>query len=450
MPLDTLDFDPGLVAAKLQPLTGQPVVLGLSGGGDSLALFLIAAGWARQSNTPLTPVIIDHGLRARSADDAAFAAEIAIEAGFPARIVLWQGEKPQSGIQAAARQFRLRTFAAIAAELGARAILLGHTLDDQAETLWMRLQAGGDKDALTVMAEYSPLPLWPEGRGLSVMRPLLGVRRAQLRHWLVSGKQTWRDDPSNENSAFTRVRNRRTLSRLENEGLDIDRLAALADAMRRERLQEQTQAGQIFLKTFALQTWGGLRLQRQIILSAPPDIADHALDAARAAVSGDPSPRLDSARHLRAALQAESPATVAGVALTLHKKDWYLVRDPGAVSGRADQSARMDMRNIVGGKLIWDDRLTVSDVKAEIKLLGKTYPANLSSRDLDDVPAIARPGLPLLQNARGDFSIPGLTPDGDPKHHWLTDELICRNLFADQPPAAFRTQLREQTAQGSH
>jgi tRNA(Ile)-lysidine synthase len=450
VPLDTLDFDPGLVAAKLQPLTGQPVVLGLSGGGDSLALFLIAADWARQSNTPLAPVIIDHGLRASSVDDATFAAEIALEAGFPARIVLWQGEKPQAGIQAAARQFRLRAFAAIATELGAQTVLLGHTRDDQAETLWMRLQAGGDKAALSVMAESSPLPLWPEGRGLALMRPLLGVRRAQLRQWLVSGKQIWRDDPSNESSAFTRVRNRRTLSRLENEGLDIDRLAVLADAVRRERLQEQTQAGQIFLESIALQPWGGLRLHRQGILSASPDIAVHALDAARAAVSGDPSPRLDSARRLRAALQAESPATVAGVALTLHKKDWYLVRDPGAVSGRADHSARLDRHMIVGEELIWDGRLAFSDVNAEIRPLGKAYPADLSSHDLDRVPAIARPGLPLFQDACGAASIPGLTAGSHKGTRWLTDELIYRNLFADQPPAAFRTQLREQTAQGSH
>ncbi|GJL97998.1 MAG: hypothetical protein DHS20C06_18150 [Hyphobacterium sp.] len=450
MPLDSLDFDPGLVAEKLRPLAGQPLVLGLSGGGDSLALLLIAAEWAKRSNTPLVPVIIDHGLRADSADDARFAADQADRAGFPARIVCWSGDKPQTGIQAAARQFRLHTFTAIAAQLGAQTVLLGHTQDDQAETLWMRLQSGGDGDALSVMGERSPLPLWPDGRGISLMRPLLDARRARLRQWLVSKRQSWLDDPSNENAAFTRVRNRQTLMRLEDEGFDIDRLAGLADALRSERLQKQRRAGQIFQQSATLQPWGGVHLQRHQILSAPSDIGEYVIDAARAAVSGDPAPRRDSAQRLRAALAAQNPATVAGVALTRHTEDWFLVRDPGAVTGRADNSAQLDLRKRVADNLIWDGRLAVRDVNTDITLLGKAYPAGLSSSDLDHVPAIARPGLPLLHDARGGFSVPGLTIGSGKDGRWLADELVCRNLFGDQPPAGFRTQLREQTAQGSH
>jgi tRNA(Ile)-lysidine synthase len=450
VPLDTLDFDPGLVAEKLQPLTGQPLVLGLSGGGDSLALLLIAAEWARRSNTSLAPVIIDHGLRANSADNAQFAADQAEQSGFPARIVRWTGEKPQTGIQAAARQFRLHTFAKIAAQLGAPAVLLGHTQDDQVETLWMRLQAGGDSDSLSVMAEYSPLPLWPEGRGVSLMRPLLDVRRAQLRQWLVSQHQTWLDDPSNENAAFTRVRNRRTLTRLEDEGFEIDRLADLARALRQERTQKQSRAAQIFLESVTFEPWGGACLQQRHILSASVDIAEFVLDAARAAVSGDPTPRRDGAQRLRVALETQSAATVAGIALTKHRNKWYLARDPGAVTGRADNPAQQNLRKCVADNLIWDGRLAVRDAGADITLLGKAYPADLASRDLDHVPAIARPGLPLLHDAQGSFSIPGLTIGSGENGRWMADELVCRNLFGDQPPAGFRTQLREQTAQGSH
>ena len=450
MPLDTPDALPDIIRARLEALGTAPCLIGFSGGGDSTALLLMAARWARQCDVLLIPVIIDHALRPDSAREAEAAASTAARLGLTPQIVRWAGEKPASGIQAAARTFRLQTFARIARTIAAKTILLGHTQDDQAETVWMRLQAGGGPDALAGMSLQSPFPLWPEGRDLAIVRPMLDISRADLRDELRREGMDWIEDPSNESRTFTRIRNRQTLGQLSAGGFDIAELCALAARFRASRRAAAIAAADVFRHSMTLFSWGGASLDRDVLCAASDRASLKAMDAVRAAVSGDPSSRPDAARRLLDGLFASESATAGGAALTFFKERFWLVRDPGAVSGRADRTATGNSALATGSGTIWDGRFVFTLPDLDITPLGKTYPVGISGKILRTVPALARPGLPLVRQNGRVCGIPGLSAQADEVTQSLASALIRRNLFEDRPPAWFDEQLHAQTAQGSH
>lgn len=193
---------------RLDPGSAAPLALGLSGGGDSLALLLLVARWARTHGRPLLALTVDHGLHPDSPRWTAFAGEAARRAGADWRALRWEGDKPAAGLPAAARAARHRLLATAARQAGASVLLLGHTLDDRREAALMRAR---DTPVLGEMAEWAPSPAWPEGRGIFLLRPLLEVGRAALRETLTEEGQTWLDDPANDDPRYARARARADL-----------------------------------------------------------------------------------------------------------------------------------------------------------------------------------------------------------------------------------------------
>ncbi len=118
-------------------------MLAVSGGPDSTALMVLAARW-RQSlkvKPKLIAVTVDHGLRAESKREAAAVGRLARKLGLAHRTLRWTGAKPKTGLQQAARAARYRLLADAARKLSASHILTAHTLDDQAETVLIRMSA---------------------------------------------------------------------------------------------------------------------------------------------------------------------------------------------------------------------------------------------------------------------------------------------------------------------
>jgi tRNA(Ile)-lysidine synthase len=184
------------------------VAVAFSGGGDSLALLLAAKLWADKRGRTLAAFTVDHGLQPQSAAWAAFAAERAGRLGIAHRTLAWRGEKRASGLPAAARAARHALLAAAATAIGARVILMGHTADDLIEAGLMRAEGA----ATPSPREWSPSPAWPAGREVFLLRPLLGVRRGDLRAWLEALGERWIDDPANDDERFARARARRRLA----------------------------------------------------------------------------------------------------------------------------------------------------------------------------------------------------------------------------------------------
>ncbi|WP_084169097.1 tRNA lysidine(34) synthetase TilS [Brevundimonas aveniformis] len=188
----------------LTPHARAPVTLGVSGGGDSMALMHVAADWTRRRKRRLVVLSLDHGLSPHGPAWNDQVARAATALGLDWLGLSWDGAKPHSGLAEAARQARHALLAEAARAGGAKVILLGHTLDDLAEADWMRARG----TPLGQMQVWSPSPAWPEGRGLMLLRPMLDVRREALRAWLQTEGISWVDDPANADLRFQRSRAR--------------------------------------------------------------------------------------------------------------------------------------------------------------------------------------------------------------------------------------------------
>jgi tRNA(Ile)-lysidine synthase len=214
-------------AALFGDLAGASVLLAVSGGPDPTALLWLAARWRKKSKAKLIAVTVDHGLRREARREAAAVAKLARKLGVPHRVAKWTGAKPKSGIQQAARKTRYALLATAAKKSGASYIVTAHTLDDQAETVLMRMMRGSGIAGLGGMARQSQVG------DLTLARPFLDVPKSRLVATCKAAKVAYADDPSNIDPKFTRARLRPLMAVLAAEGLDARRLASLARRLRR-------------------------------------------------------------------------------------------------------------------------------------------------------------------------------------------------------------------------
>ena len=189
-------------AAALLPRDTQ-LLVAVSGGGDSIALLHLLHAMAPTHGLSLRVAHLDHGLRRGSRTDRRFVERTARELGLSCssdrRDVAALRRKDESP-EEAARRVRRAFLLESAHRTGCRWIATGHTLDDQAETVLMRLVRGAGATALTGMAVSGPGPF---------VRPLLEIERDELRSFLRRRGLDFRDDPTNHDLRFDRNRVRR-------------------------------------------------------------------------------------------------------------------------------------------------------------------------------------------------------------------------------------------------
>ena len=215
-----------------EPLAdASALVLAVSGGPDSTALLVLAARWraARKTGPQLLAVTIDHGLRPESR--ARRARSSVWRAGSACRIARCAGAaQADDRLAGGARAARYRLLAAAAGARRRAHILTAHTLDDQAETVLIRMSRGSGLSGLGAMARATPLPVGGDARaGAPAAR---ASESAADCHAARAGIE-FADDPSNRDPRFTRARLRELMPALAREGLDARRLALLARRLRR-------------------------------------------------------------------------------------------------------------------------------------------------------------------------------------------------------------------------
>lgn len=196
------------------------MAVAISGGPDSLALLLLASAALPGRIAALT---VDHGLRAEAADEACFVAEICTALSLPHATLRVTVADDPSGIQAAARRERYAAMSEWAHARGIPALATAHHLDDQAETVMMRLERGAGVSGLSGIRADRVL-----ANGVRLIRPLLGWRRSELGAIVRAAGLTAIDDPSNRDHRFDRAAIR---ARLAQGWPDPARLAAVASHM---------------------------------------------------------------------------------------------------------------------------------------------------------------------------------------------------------------------------
>lgn len=227
MPLDA-DI---VSAVRAQFHAAPPTRLGVavSGGGDSMALLHLLTRCFPPDTVALHAVTVDHGLRAEAADEAAFVGRFAESLGVSHDILRWEDWDGTGNMQAAAREARYRLMGQWARERGIALLALGHTADDQAETVLMRLARSSGVNGLAGMPVRRTL------HGVSLIRPMLSLTRADLRDYLRRNGVTWCDDPSNEDPKYERVQMRAILQQLAPLGITVQALSNVAGYMAEAR-----------------------------------------------------------------------------------------------------------------------------------------------------------------------------------------------------------------------
>ncbi len=336
------DFRPGLAGALAAAQEGE-IGVAVSGGSDSLALLLLMQDAAEGAGRRVAAVTIDHGLRTASAGESEGVAALCAARGIPHAICRWVGWDGGGNLQDQARQARRQLIADWARARGIGAVALGHTLDDQAETVAMRLARGSGVDGLSGMR-----PVAAAG-GIRWLRPLLGVRRSALREWLAGQGVAWVEDPSNEDLRFDRIKARQALPVLAGLGIGPGRLAATARAMARAR--EALERATADLARLCLRDGGAgdLVLDPGPFADAAEEVRLRLLSAALCWVSGAVyRPRLV---RLEAALAAVEGGRV-GHGLTLH--GCVLRARGGRVAVRRELARMADAVPQAAGR--WDGR----------------------------------------------------------------------------------------------
>jgi tRNA(Ile)-lysidine synthase len=268
------------VLRALESWLGLGALLAVSGGPDSSALMHAAAALGGTVRV----ATVDHGLRPESRAEAEAVGRAAQALGLPHAILPWTGAKPGTGLQAAARAARYRLLTAHAAAIGVGRILTGHTQDDQAETVLLRLAAGSGPAGLAGMrAERALAP------GIALGRPFLHLPKATLVAWCEARGIATLRDPSNADPRFARGRLRDAWPALSREGLTPARLARLAERAARDEAA-LGQAAERALSAALLPGAGPgtLRLDGGVLAALPEAVALRCVDCALSRVGAAP------------------------------------------------------------------------------------------------------------------------------------------------------------------
>lgn len=356
-----------------QPLWRRINRLGVavSGGGDSMALLHLLAACAADNGAEIEAATVDHGLRPEAAEEAAFVAQTCQALGIAHETLQWTGWDGQGNLQAEARAARYRLLGGWARRRGLDAVALGHTRNDQAETYLMRLARRAGVDGLAAMdAVFSR-------DGGRFWRPALGLERSDLRAFLSRHGLGWRDDPSNDDERFDRVKARKAMGALAALGIDAATLSDVATnlghASRALKLATRDAA-----RRGAQVEAGGVVFEREGLILVGSELRRRLLSAALVWVSGAAYP------PRREALDLAEAAFARKQTHSLH--GCLMLTDGARVQILREYNAVKDLRSPFGG--LWDGRWRISgpgQAGYEIRALG---PA------LKDCPDWRETGLP--------------------------------------------------------
>ena len=328
------------------------LVIAASGGPDSTALLLLAARWAKRLKKPpkILAVTVDHGLRPESSAEAAVVRRLARHFGLPHRILRWRGAKPKTGLQEAARLARYGLLMEAAARARCAHVLTAHTLDDQAETVLLRLARGSGLTGLAGMAAASLLPVNTGGRTF-IVRPLLRIPKSRLIATLRAADVAYAEDPSNCDPRFARARLRGLMPILAREGLDVHGLARLALRLRRAEaaIEFSVQAAREALAPAAWPQRGPIVFDSERFRALPAEIGLRLLGRA-IGHTGDEGPvELGKLEVLYEAIQTEPRLrrTLAGAVVSLSGATLIVERAPAR---RGSAQERVSSGRAAGGR----------------------------------------------------------------------------------------------------
>ncbi len=364
--------------------------MAVSGGGDSVALLAMAVDWARLRGRRLLVLTVDHRLSPGSASWTRRAGEQARALGCEWQGLSWDAPRPATGLPAAARAARHALIAGAARAAGASVVMMAHTADDVAEADLMRAEG----TPIGRVRDWSPSPVWPEGREVQLFRPLLDVARADLRALLIARRLDWIEDPANADLRFARARAR----------------------VRRSQLPVPSGEGP---SPGEPDRASGLWRKGEGVVIVDRAISIRALATVLTCVGGSArTPRGDQVERLHRRLRSgeDFDATLCGARLSAGANAVMVHREPGDQRRVGLRPLRLEP----GRAAIWDGRYEITaDAPGLIVVPAHGRLAALAPADrarLSALPAAARSAVPVLIR------------DGDPRPVLAAPDVRMRPL----------------------
>ncbi len=404
-----------LLAQHLDGDRQAPLAVAFSGGSDSLATLLLTLDFAAKRGRKVLALTVDHGLQTASRGWAQHCATLAARLGAEPVSLVWDKDRPNAdarGLPAASRAARHRLLATAAKARGAKLLILGHTQDDRQESDWMRQTEGSTLGQLKV---WGPSPVWPEGRGLFLLRPVLGQSREDLRALLTDKGLDWIEDPANQDPRFGRSRARMALANLK--------ATTSAEAPDPEPIYWPKDLG-------SWSAYGALVLDRADLRLASEGLESFMARALLSVSGQDTPPRYLALQRLTTALQGNGSftATLSGAQVLASHDQVWIVREAGRKG-----LACLDLTPTVSSPQVWDGRFQMEGgaeggqviaLRGHAKSLGP-----LDRTRLARLPAPLRPTLPLVAQADGLVYLP--TFNGEPLVlNRVAESLILQRLEA--------------------
>ncbi len=408
-PLTHEEFDAAM--AVVGPFETSPhLAVAVSGGADSMALCILANDWVRIRGGRVSAITVDHGLRSDSAAEASAVGRWMAVLDIDHHVLRWDGRKPSTGVQAAARGERYRLMCGWCRQAGVLHLLLGHHLRDQAETVLMRLQRGSGVDGLAAMAAVT------EFSAVRLVRPLLAVPPGRLRAVLAARRLEWIDDPSNRDPAYLRSRLRAALPEMAATGVTESSLAAVARRMGRARVSLEHAASALLAGCCRMHPAGYAMIDVRSMAAAPTEVSLRALARILLCVGGRSyQPGAEKLERLHARMVVENGAmfgTLGGCRL--------IGSDGGLLICREVRGMPEPVAVASGDRLIWDGRFAVGFAAAGWEATEETRLLPLGAAGWSEVvgahpdlrrhpvPRPARLSLPALADGEGILNVPHL------------------------------------------
>ena len=406
--------------AALEPFEPAPrLAVAVSGGADSMALAVLADRWARAAGGSVLALIVDHGLRAEAAAEAAATADRLEALGIQSRVLPLTGLSRGPGLANRARLARYQALALACASAGIVHLLLGHHLADQVETLLIRELGGSAASGMAAMAKLV------ETNHARLLRPLLTVPPCRLRAHLLAAGIGWVEDPSNRDIRALRPRLRSLRADRNGTGSASHALAAATAAHGAARAGREARRAASLAHTVTLRPEG-------FAILPPGPIAPDGFAALVQAISGARYPA--ETAQVEALAVAPRPATLAGIRLIESRRiagdGWLMLREEAAIGP--------DMPALPG--CIWDGRFRLcrleyapcdDDPPLVLRRLGD---AAAGFRRRSGLPSAVLRGLPALWAGENLLAVPHLGYHVERKS---ADIVLVFAPFRPVAPAAF-------------
>ena len=214
-----LDFYQTFKSTIYKYIKNKDFALAVSGGSDSLCLAYFSKIYSSEFGNKIYVLIVDHGLRKESAQEALKVKKILRKKSIQSKILSWKGLVPKSNIQKKARDIRYSLISTYCLKQGIKHLVTAHHGDDQIENFFIRLIRGSGLSGLSSMevnAKYS--------NKLKIIRPFLNLEKSELKYATLNFFKTYIKDPSNKNEKFLRIRVRKYRKNMEKEGLDTKKI----------------------------------------------------------------------------------------------------------------------------------------------------------------------------------------------------------------------------------